>query len=76
MKLRISIIPLLSLFVLLEVGCATHDMSYEKSRLRNPNRTASTMPAQTGGENGLAPVAAPPSSGLGDLSWGGTISTR
>ena len=76
MKLRISIVTLLSIVVLLEAGCASHDMAYEKSRLKNPNRTAMTMPAQTGGENGLAPVAAGPSSSVGDLSWGGSISTR
>jgi hypothetical protein len=73
MKMRITIIGSLALLVLLEVGCSTRDLAYEKSRLRNPNRTAAVTTYQT--DPNLPAVAAPPT-GTGDLSWGGAISTR
>jgi hypothetical protein len=76
MKLRISIIGLFSVLVLLNGACSSsHDLAYEKSRFVNPNRSAVIASRQT--DPNLPPVAAGPGTGgVGDITWGGSMSTR
>lgn len=78
MKMRISIIGSLLVVFVLNVGCATHDLAYEKSRFRNPNRTAvatTTTPRNQLDPNLPAVAEAPRGAGT-DMSWGGSHSPR
>jgi hypothetical protein len=78
MKLRISIIGLFSILVLFNGACShttRNSLAYEKSRFVNPNRSAVIAARQT--DPNLPPVAAGPGAGgVGDISWGGSLSTR
>jgi hypothetical protein len=67
MKLRISIICVVAVVLVLNLGCSAL-RGDEKSRMRNTNRQAYQ---QT--DPNLAPVAEAPNTGM---SWGGSLSPR
>lgn len=79
MKMRISIIALLTITILANVGCATHDLAYERSRFRNPNRNAvamSTTVRQERDSKQLPAIAEAPQGTASGVSWGGSLSPR
>jgi len=78
MKMRISIASFLSVVLLLNVGCASHDLAYEKSRLRNPNHStiATTASQQNQNDANLPAIAEAPQRAGSDVSWGGSLSSR